>query len=95
MVSIVCTYGNQYFVYAKGKKGRLVTARVDGITRDLVFEYLFGYRNHTALLFFRNQNNPALYIGSERIAKHCLVAMEAIRVNTHTFQAHSLSIRIV
>ena len=90
MVGIVCTYSNQYFVCARDKKGQLVTARVDGITRDLVLEYLFRYRNHPARLFFRNQNNPALCISAERIAKHCLVAMEALGVTTHVFKAHSI-----
>ena len=69
--------------WLKGLKGL-------GITRDLVIGYLFRYRNHPAPLFFRNQNNPALCIGAEIIAKHCLVAMEAVGVNTHIFKAHSI-----
>ena len=63
MVNNVHAYCNQYFVYARDKKGRLATARVDGITRNLVLECLFPYRNHPAPLFFRNQNNPAPCIG--------------------------------
>ena len=39
MVSHVYTYTDQYFVCAEDNKGKLVTARVDGITKDLVLEY--------------------------------------------------------
>ena len=90
MVSHVYIHSDQYFVCAKNKKGTLVTARVDGITKDLVLEYLFCHRNHPAALFFRNQNNPALCISSERIAKHRLIVMEAVGVNTHVFKSHSI-----
>ena len=90
LVSNVYTHAGSYYVVARDKNNRIVWARIDGLTRDLVLEYLYRHRDTPAPHMFRNQNNPALCIGAQRIAKHCLIAMDAVGINTRIFKAHSI-----
>mmetsp|Transcript_10044 Transcript_10044/g.17756 ORF Transcript_10044/g.17756 Transcript_10044/m.17756 type:complete len:288 (+) Transcript_10044:295-1158(+) len=90
LVSNVHTYSGNYFVLVKDKRNHLTVARIDGVTRDLVLDYIFRRRHYPATRMFRNQNNPLLCNSSERIAKHYLIAMEAVGINTIIFKAHSI-----
>ena len=87
-VSHVSSEGTHYFVTAKDKMGGMNTVRVDGITKDLVLEYLSRYRIHPAPSFFRNQNHPTRCLTSEEIAKLCLSVMEGVGVDMHIFRPH-------
>ena len=52
-----------YFLVARDKNNKTVWARIEGLTRDRVLEYVYRHRDTPAPHMFRNQNNPALCIG--------------------------------
>ena len=87
-VSYVSSEDTHYFVTAKDKTGGMNTARVDGITKDLVLEYLSRYCIHPAPSLFCNQKHPARRLTSERIARLCLGVMEEVGVDMHIFRPH-------
>ena len=90
LVNHVYCHSGGYYIVARDKNNRTVWARIDGLTRDLVLEYLYRPQDTPAPHMFRNQNNPALCIGAQRIAKHCLIAMDGVGINTRIFKAHSI-----
>ena len=90
LVNHVYCHSGGHYVVARDKNNRTVWARVDGLTRDLVLEYIYRHRDTPAPYMFRNRNNPSLCIGVQRIAKYCLIAMEGVGINTRIFKAHSI-----
>ena len=71
----------------KNEKNKQCVHRVDGIARAFILEYASRYHEYPAPYFFCNQNTPYLCLRAERIAKHCLLVMDMVGINTTVFNA--------
>ena len=78
------------YICTSTKGGTRRTFSVAGDTARNLVQYTWQHLAHPAVFLFRHLRDPALCLGSERIAKRCLMVLEMLGVDVNVFKSHSL-----
>ena len=81
---------DQFFICTTDKNGAALTFSVQGQTLQTLVHYMHAHLSYPAPFLIRHTGEPALCLGSERIAKRLMHIMEEVGIDTSIFKAHSL-----
>ena len=79
-----------HFIRTRDKNGAALTFNVQGQTLKNLLCSMHAHLSHPAPFLLRHLGEPALCLGSERIAKRLMFLMKEVGIDTSIFKPHSL-----